>query len=69
MIEDFKTPSFLQVLLFTIILISLMGLNYLFPGLNYLFPVWGPLIISIFIGILIYPFLMWLNKKNNQRIN
>ena len=62
MMEYFKIPSFLQVLKLTIILISLMGLNYLFP-------VWGPLLISIFLGILIYPFLMWLKKKNDQRIN
>jgi predicted PurR-regulated permease PerM len=55
--ENYEIPPFLrQIVIISIILLAFIGMKYTAPIL-------GPVLISIFISILIYPFLMWLKKK------
>ncbi len=55
--EEFKIPSFMrQISIIAIIFIAVIGMKYSAEIL-------GPLLLSIFISIIIYPFLMWLKKK------
>lgn len=63
--EEYKIPSFMrQISIIAIIFIAVIGMKYSAEIL-------GPLLLSIFISIIIYPFLMWLKKKGlsyNQSI-
>lgn len=65
MIEDFKIPQYLrQVLIIAVIFVAIIGLKYTAPIL-------GLLLLSIFLSILIYPFLKWLQRRGlsyNQSI-
>jgi predicted PurR-regulated permease PerM len=55
--EEYKIPPFLnQIVIIAVIIIAFIGMKYVAPIL-------GPVLISVFIAILIYPFLMWLKKK------
>lgn len=55
--EEFKMPSFIrQILIIAIILVAFLGMKYSSEIL-------GPIFLSIFISIIIYPFLIWLTKK------
>ncbi|SCG86839.1 AI-2E family transporter [Methanobacterium congolense] len=57
MVDNYKIPPFLnQILIISVIILATIGMKYISPIL-------GPVLISIFISILIYPFLMWLKKK------
>jgi predicted PurR-regulated permease PerM len=57
MTEEYKIPPFLnQIVIIAVIILAVIGMNYIAPIL-------GPLLLSIFIALLIYPFLMWLKKK------
>ncbi len=57
MTEEYKIPPFLnQIVIIAVIILAFIGMKYIAPIL-------GPVLISIFIAILIYPFLMWLKKK------
>lgn len=54
---DYKIPSFMrQISIIAIIFIAIIGMKYSAEIL-------GPILLSIFISIIIYPFLMWLKKK------
>lgn len=63
--EEYKIPSFMrQISIIAIIFIAVIGMKYSAEIL-------GPLLLSIFISIIIYPFLMWLKRKGlsyNQSI-
>lgn len=63
--EEYKIPSFMrQISIIAIIFIAVIGMKYSAEIL-------GPLLLSIFISLIIYPFLMWLKKKGlsyNQSI-
>ena len=55
--ENYEIPPFLrQIIIIAVIIL-------VFIGMKYIAPILGPVLISIFISILIYPFLMWLKKK------
>lgn len=55
--NKYKIPPFLsQIVIISVILLALIGMKYIAEIL-------GPILISMFIAILIYPFLMWLKKK------
>jgi predicted PurR-regulated permease PerM len=55
--EEYKIPPFLhQIVIIAVIILAVIGMKFIAPIL-------GPVLISIFIAILIYPFLMWLKKK------
>jgi predicted PurR-regulated permease PerM len=57
MIDDFKLPPFLrQIVIIAVIFVALLGMKYTSEIL-------GPLLLSIFLSIIIYPFLMWLKKR------
>ncbi|MDO8869365.1 MAG: AI-2E family transporter [Methanobacteriaceae archaeon] len=57
MTEEYKIPPFLnQIVIIAVVILA-------FIGMKYIAPIMGPVLISIFIAILIYPFLMWLKKK------
>jgi AI-2 transport protein TqsA len=64
-LEEFKIPSFMrQISIVALIFVAVIGMKYSAEIL-------GPLLLSIFISIIIYPFLMWLKKKGlsyNQSI-
>lgn len=54
---DLEIPPFLrQILILAIIIVSIVGLKFTAP-------IVGPLLLSVFFSILIYPFLIWLKKK------
>ncbi|WJI10107.1 AI-2E family transporter [Methanobacterium sp. CWC-01] len=57
MIDDFKIPPFLQ----QIVIIAVIFVAFL--GMKYTSEILGPLLLSIFLSIIIYPFLMWLKKR------
>jgi len=55
--DEFKMPPFLrQIIVIAVIFVALMGMKYSSEIL-------GPLFLSIFISIIIYPFLMWLRRR------
>lgn len=57
MINDLKMPSYLrQILIIVIILAAAIAMNFAAPILS-------PIILTLFISLITYPFLMWLNKK------
>ena len=57
MIDEFKMPPFLrQIIVIAVIFVALMGMKYSSEIL-------GPILLSIFLSIIIYPFLIWLKKK------
>lgn len=57
MLEDIKIPGYLnKIIILMVILIALAGLKFVSSIL-------GPILISMFFSILIYPFLKWLNKR------
>ena len=57
MSDEFKMPPFLrQIIVIAVIFVALMGMKYSSEIL-------GPILLSIFLSIIIYPFLMWLKKR------
>ena len=55
--DEFKMPSFLtQILVVAVIFVVFLGMKFSAEIL-------GPLLLSIFISIIIYPFLMWLKRR------
>ena len=57
MIDEFKIPPFLrQIIIIAIILVSVVALKFTES-------ITSLLLLSIFLSILIYPFLRWLEKK------
>jgi AI-2 transport protein TqsA len=55
--NEFKMPSFFtQILVIAVIFVVFLGMKYSAEIL-------GPLLLSIFISIIIYPFLMWLKRR------
>jgi AI-2 transport protein TqsA len=57
MIDDFKIPPFLrQIVIIAVIFVAFLGMKYTSEIL-------GPLLLSIFLSIIIYPLLMWLKKR------
>jgi len=55
--NELKLPSYIQpILVIGVIFVAFLGMKYSSEIL-------GPLFLSIFISIIIYPFLMWLKKK------
>lgn len=57
MVEDFKVPPFLrQIIIIAVIFIAIMGIKFTAPILSLI-------ILSMFISIIIYPFLMWLERR------
>jgi AI-2 transport protein TqsA len=57
MIDDFKIPPFLrQIIIIAVIFVAIIGLKYTAPIL-------GLILLSMFLSILIYPFLMWLKRR------
>ncbi|PKL66667.1 MAG: permease [Methanobacteriales archaeon HGW-Methanobacteriales-1] len=57
MIDDLSIPPFLrQISILAIVIIFIMGLNFTAP-------IVAPILLSIFLAVIIVPFLLWLNKK------
>ncbi len=57
MLEDVKIPGYLnKIVVITLLLVFLAGLKFISSIL-------GPILISMFLCILIYPFLKWLNRR------
>jgi len=57
MIEEFKIPAyFRQIIIIAVIFVAIIGLKYTAPIL-------GLIMLSMFLSILIYPFLMWLKRR------
>jgi predicted PurR-regulated permease PerM len=57
MIEELKLPPFLrQIIVIAVIFVALLGMKLSAEIL-------GPILLSMFISIIIYPFLMWLKKR------
>lgn len=57
MIDEFKMPPFLrQIIIIAVIFVILIGMKYSAEIL-------GPILLSMFLSIIIYPFLMWLKKR------
>jgi AI-2 transport protein TqsA len=63
MSEKYKIPPFLnQIVTIAVIILAFIGMKFIAPIL-------GPILISIFIAVLIYPFLMWLMKRRGFSYN
>jgi predicted PurR-regulated permease PerM len=57
MIEELKLPPFLrQIIVIAVIFVALLGMKLSAEIL-------GPILLSMFISIIIYPFLMWLKRR------
>jgi AI-2 transport protein TqsA len=57
MIEEYKIPPFLrQIVVIAVIFIAIIGLKYSAPILSLI-------LLSMFIAVIIYPFLMWLRRR------
>ena len=57
MIEEFKIPPFLrQIVFIAVIFIAIIGIKYTAPILSLI-------LLSMFIAVIIYPFLMWLRRR------
>lgn len=57
MIDDFKIPPFLrQIIIIAIIFVAIIGMKFTAPIMSLI-------LLSLFLSILIYPFLRWLEKK------
>jgi predicted PurR-regulated permease PerM len=57
MIDDFKIPPFLrQIIFIAVIFIAIIGMKFTAPILSLI-------LLSLFIAIIIYPFLMWLKRR------
>lgn len=57
MIDNFKIPPFLrQIIIIAIIFVAVIGLKYTAP-------ITSLILLSIFLSLLIYPFLRWLEKR------
>ena len=57
MIEDFKIPPFLrQIVIIAVIFIAVIGIKFTAPILSLI-------LLSMFVAVIIYPFLMWLKRK------
>ena len=55
--DEYKIPPYLgQIIAVAVIFVVLLGMKYSSEIL-------GPVLLSIFISVIIYPFLMWLKKK------
>lgn len=63
--NDFKIPPYMrQIVIIAVIFVAILGMKFTSEIL-------GPILLSIFISIIIYPFLMWLMKRGlsyNQSI-
>lgn len=56
-VNDYKTPSYMRlIMIVAIVFIAVLGMKYTSEIL-------GPVLLSIFISIIIYPVLRWLMKK------
>ncbi len=61
---DLKHLIYALIIIIAVILVAIIGMKYSSEIL-------GPILLSVFISIIIYPFLMWLKKKGlsyNQSI-
>lgn len=57
MVENYKIPPFLgQIVIIAVIFVAVIGMKYTAEIL-------GPILLSMFLSIIIYPFLMWLKKR------
>ena len=57
MIDEFKIPPFLrQIIIIAVIFVAIIGLKFTAPILSLI-------LLSMFIAIIIYPFLMWLKRR------
>ena len=57
MIEDFKIPPFLrQIIIIAVIFIAVIGIKFTAPILSLI-------LLSMFVAVIIYPFLMWLKTR------
>jgi len=57
MAEDFKIPPFLrQIIIVAVIFVAVIGIKYTASILSLI-------LLSIFLSVLIYPFLMWLKRR------
>ena len=57
MIDEFKIPPYLrQIIIIAVIFAAVIGMKYTAPIL-------GLILLSIFLSVLIYPFLMWLERR------
>ena len=57
MIEDFKIPPFLrQIVIIAVIFIAVIGIKFTAPILSLI-------LLSMFVAVIIYPFLMWLKRR------
>lgn len=57
MMDDFKMPPYLkQIIVIAVIFAAVIGMKYTSE-------IVGPILLSIFLSIIIYPFLMWLKKR------
>lgn len=55
--DDFKMPPYLkQIIVIAVIFAAVIGMKYTSE-------IVGPILLSIFLSIIIYPFLMWLKKR------
>lgn len=57
MMNDFKMPAYLkQVIVIAVILAAVIGMKFTSE-------IVGPILLSMFLSIIIYPFLIWLKKR------
>ena len=57
MVEEFKIPPFLrQIVIIAVIFVAVIGMKYTSSIL-------GLILLSIFLSLLIYPFLIWLERR------
>ncbi len=57
MVDDFKMPPFIgQIIVIAVIFVAVIGMKYSAVIL-------GPILLSMFLSIIIYPFLMWLKRR------
>ena len=57
MIDEFKVPPFLrQIIIIAVIFVAIIGLKFTAPILSLI-------LLSMFIAVIIYPFLMWLKRR------
>jgi predicted PurR-regulated permease PerM len=57
MVDDFKIPPFLrQIIIIAVIFIAIIGMKFTAPIMSLI-------LLSLFIAIIIYPFLMWLRRR------
>jgi len=57
MVHDFKIPAYIQQIIVIAVIFAVV------IGMKYTSEIVGPILLSMFISIIIYPFLMWLKKR------